>query len=116
MSLAEGWINFTLLILVVDRTPPFVFGCPDDILRIIERGEATFLAISWNPPFANDPNPPVTTSSTHDPGDDFFIGSTPVVYTFRDLYENAVNCTFVVDIVESKVDFAYTIPNLAFCD
>lgn len=79
-----------------------------DITRIIERGTATPLVITWDPePFANDLNPPVTLVASHDSGDLFDISTTTVVYTFRDRFENAANCTFVVDIIASNVVFDF---------
>ncbi|KAJ8038330.1 Hyalin [Holothuria leucospilota] len=69
-------------------------GMVDELL-----GKQLFARISWTEPFANDAYPPITTVSTHVPGDIFLVGSTAVTYTFSDRYANQAQCSFLVIIL-----------------
>ena len=56
------------------------------------------VSVSWAAPTATDTNA-VTLTSTHNPGDTFPIGDTPVTYTARDDAGNTAQVSFMVFII-----------------
>ena len=83
-------------VLAVDDVAPMIFGCPNsDTYPVSCRVPAR--TVNWIPPTATDNSggiPAVTT--THQPGESFPVGTTPVVYTFTDSEGNSAQCTFTV--------------------
>ena len=53
--------------------------------------------MSWTPPTASDNSGTVSLTSTHQPGDAFFIGVTNITYTAVDSYSN--QATLVITII-----------------
>ena len=56
------------------------------------------VAVSWTAPTATDFYD-VTLTSTHNPGDTFQIGNTPVTYTATDEAGNTAQASFTVFII-----------------
>ena len=87
----------------VDTTPPDVLGCPADIHRTTDIG-AKQATVTWTEPWAYDKSGNVALlHQTHQSGEEFEIGSTPVSYTFADQSDNFVNCAFIVIVDECKL-------------
>ncbi|REJ81428.1 MAG: HYR domain-containing protein, partial [Bacteroidetes bacterium] len=84
-------------IRVRDNQPPVVNNC---IVEIVVNAPANScsMPVSWTAPTASDLCSPVTTISTHVPGNTFTVGITPVTYTFRDTSGNESICTFNVRV------------------
>ena len=66
-------------------------------MYIASSGDAP-VAVSWTAPTVTDTNR-VTLTSTHNPGDTFPIGSTPVTYTARNEAGNTAQVSFTVFII-----------------
>ena len=85
-------------VIVEDVTSPVISGCfGTDI--IVVAGPSCEGVANWVAPTATD-NCGVTLSSTHDPGDTFPFGRTPVTYTAEDVAGNIATCTFDVVVVD----------------
>ncbi len=88
-----------------DTTPPDITGCPDqDIVETTLVGQDS-ITVSWEEPTATDDSgdEPMRVT-THEPGSQFFVGTTTVVYTFTDGSGNTATCEFNV-IVSRKTCF-----------
>ena len=80
-----------------DIIPPVVSNCPAPILVPVA-SPATQARANWAPePSATD-NSGVApmVSLSHNSGDNFALGTTPVVYTFTDAAGNSQVCQFTV--------------------
>ncbi|XP_071824179.1 uncharacterized protein [Apostichopus japonicus] len=87
--------RFTVTIL--DQTPPQIFGCPQVPITATLSPDGSETPVSFTPPTATDNSLGiVTTSSTHNPGETFPLGTTPVTYQFRDESGNIDQCEFAV--------------------
>ena len=79
-----------------DVTPPVISGCPDNISQTTTGSSAT---VNWTPPIATDNcTDPQNLTSTHQPGDNFPLGISTVVYTATDAAGNQANCSFDVTV------------------
>ena len=81
-----------------DEVDPVIVGSLTDITMYIASSGDVPVAVSWTAPTATDTNG-VTLTSTHNPGDTFQIGSTPVTYTARDEAGNTAQVSFTVVII-----------------
>ena len=95
-----------LFLLKVDTTIPVVHNCPSNITSIIEIGQSSQV-VSWTEPYATDPaglrsSNPVTQS--HNPGQQFQVGTTMISYTFYDSSGNEATCTFAVVVTEGNTN------------
>ena len=79
-----------------DVSPPVISGCPADIEISAPTGSSSSVA-TWTNPTARDNSgvTPVRTA-THESGDIFSAGTTPVVITFTDAAGNSATCSFNV--------------------
>jgi large repetitive protein len=85
----------------VDSQPPVISNCPGTITQnLINACESV---ISWTPPTANDNCSVASFSSTHNPGDQFDVGMTPVTYTATDAYGNTTTCAFDVIVHDTML-------------
>jgi gliding motility-associated-like protein len=87
-------------VIVKDQTPPLVFNCPSTIKVLATascKGKAT-----WAAPIFTDNCSAVTVTSSHEPGDEFLLGTTTVTYTGTDANDNTTRCEFNVQ-VEDKL-------------
>jgi ELWxxDGT repeat protein len=78
-----------------DVVGPTIFGCPSNITLTTTATSAT---TTWTPPTATDACSTTTISSNFNSGASFPIGSTTVVYTARDVANNATTCSFIVTV------------------
>jgi gliding motility-associated-like protein len=79
----------------MDAIPPVISACPAaNIAASLSSGCS--MPVSWIPPTATDNCGGVTIVSTHNSGDNFPKGTTPVVYTATDDYGNTATCSFNV--------------------
>ena len=81
-----------------DEVDPVIVGSLTDITMYIASSGDAPVAVSWTAPTATDTNG-VTLTSTHNPGDTFQIGNTPVTYTARDEAGNTAQVSFTVVII-----------------
>ena len=82
----------------VDAVDPVVTRCPDAASGAIPTGQSS-VAVNWLAPTASDNSQlPVSTDSTHSPGDTFGLGVTTVIYTFTDSVGNTATCSFLVTV------------------
>jgi hypothetical protein len=90
-------------VTVHDNTKPLVSGCPGNIVVQTDPGNPSCSqTATWIEPTATDNcGGSVTTTSTHTPGSTFPVGSTQVVYTFKDAVNNASYCVFYVTVVDN---------------
>jgi len=58
--------------------------------------------VTWNAPTASDNCAIDTFTSTHNPGDTFDVGTTPVTYTATDVNGNVSTCTFNVTVEDNE--------------
>ena len=84
--------------LETDDVDPVISGTLSDITMYIASSGDAPVAVSWTAPTATDTNG-VTLTSTHNPGDTFPIGNTPVTYTARDEAGNTAQVSFTVLII-----------------
>ena len=87
---------------IPDVEDPVITGCPGTQTGVTDSGIATG-TVSWTAPTATDNSGTHTLTSTHNPGDSFPIGTTPVTYTSTDAAGNTDICTFDV-IVNGEFD------------
>ncbi|XP_072045668.1 hyalin-like isoform X2 [Amphiura filiformis] len=100
----ENTCEFFVSFEIVDTTPPDIITCPKDIHTTTEVGTSG-ISVSWSIPFAMDHSGIILTSATHEPGHMFPVGSTDVIYIFKDESGNQDRCNFTVNI-----DIVDTIP------
>ena len=87
----------------MDTTPPDVYGCPADIRRTTNI-KSQEVAVTWTDPWAYDKSGKVLLfHQTHQSGENFDIGLTPVSYTFADQSDNVAVCNFIVIVDERKL-------------
>ena len=81
-----------------DDVDPVISGSLEDITMYIASSGDAPVSVSWTTPTATDTHG-VTLTSTHNPGDTFPIGNTPVIYTARDEAGNTAQVSFTVSII-----------------
>jgi hypothetical protein len=87
----------TQVVTIIDQEKPVLTACPSNITVNAPTGLCT-ATVSWNPPVATDNCTNLQTTSTHQPGAVFQVGSTTVVYTATDVGNNSAVCSFVVTV------------------
>ncbi|KAJ8041487.1 Hyalin [Holothuria leucospilota] len=92
----------TFLVTVHDDTPPVITGCPIKVVATLLYG-ATSMSLFWDEPSVTDNSADVNITSSHSPGDVFFVGSTSVDYTVTDPSGNKASCFFAV-VVQPVID------------
>ena len=91
----------TFYVHVIDVTEPQVV-CPQNITVNNDAG-ACGANVTWTPPSPIDNCLGVaTTSSTHNPGDFFPVGTTIVTYDIEDAAGNTTSCSFEVTVSDSE--------------
>ncbi|XP_071961171.1 uncharacterized protein [Antedon mediterranea] len=88
-------------ITINDNEAPQVTVCPGNITDFT-LPDLAYNTSSWTPPNATDNSGYVETSSTHEPGDEFYIGTTEVMYNFTDGSQNVATCVFTVTITDDQ--------------
>ncbi|XP_072175625.1 uncharacterized protein [Diadema setosum] len=86
----------------IDNEAPDISGCPIDQSVGTDPGQATAV-VTWTEPTATDNAGPATLASTHSSGQVFALGTTPVVYTATDSYNNSYSgCTFNITVTDDE--------------
>jgi gliding motility-associated-like protein len=85
---------------------PLIDGCPADVLA--KAGESGEVAATWEPPTASTRCGPLTLTGSHQPGDIFPVGTTPVTYTAANDAGTTVTCTFNVIVSYEDLDIEVT--------
>ncbi|WP_254094638.1 HYR domain-containing protein [Dawidia soli] len=85
---------------------PLIAGCPADVLA--KAGESGEIAVTWEPPTASTRCGPLILMGSHQPGDIFPVGSTPVTYTAANDAGATVTCTFNVIVSYEDLDIEVT--------
>ena len=91
----EGTTTCSFTVTVTDDEDPLLTNCPTNISVAADAGCNQL--VNWTPPTASD-NCNVTLSSSHNPGDNFTLGTTTVTYTATDDSGNSVSCSFDVTV------------------
>ena len=73
-------------------------GCPGPITEMVSAGTNTAI-ITWTEPTATDNSgmTPIVTQS-HQPGGNYPVGTTQVIYTYNDDAGNSAVCSFTITI------------------
>ena len=99
----NGFCLFSITVL--ENQPPEISGCPADIVVGTDPGLCE-AAVNWTPPTATD-NCFIALDedfiSTHNPGDLFPAGITPVTYTATDLDGFSSQCLFTVTVTDTEI-------------
>ncbi len=95
-----GFRNLT--ITVVDNQPPVIAGGPGNISVTNNPGQC-YATVSWVPPTATDNCGILSFTSTHNPGDLFPIGQTPVTYTATDVNNVVQQLNFLVTVSDAEL-------------
>lgn len=94
-------------ITVTDNIDPVVSGCPPGINLTPNVLDCT-PPVTWTAPSFNDECGLASVTSSHNPGDNFPIGSALVTYTATDNYGNTSNCQFNVVVNPPFIDSLIT--------
>ena len=79
-----------------DTTPPVIMNCPESSVCTVQIG-ATGRRCTWTEPTAVDESGVApTVVQSHQPGDEFQLGTSNVMYTFMDQAANEAVCTFTI--------------------
>ena len=93
---------FECLFAAVDRVPPTIQGCPQNINEEVGLG-TQFTTVTWVAPTATDDSGQTpTVIASHNPGSTFSVGTTTVTYTFRDQAANSNVCRFEVTVTPGR--------------
>lgn len=117
MIAADGSGNSSTCTLSVqfrDQMAPVISGCPANITVNTGMGNTDCqIAVNWTPPTVSDNCSPVlgttTLTSTHVPGQQFFVGTTTVTYTATDPAGNSSTCSFTVTVTDNTIPTIYCI-------
>ncbi|XP_071824330.1 uncharacterized protein [Apostichopus japonicus] len=93
--------RFIVSVIVVDTDPPMLL-CPGDIVIAVLIGVRSE-RVDWPFPIVSDPSQPVTlVRASHNPGEEFLVGTTTVEYAYSDARSNTGTCSFDVTIIEEN--------------
>ena len=80
----------------IDPTAPIISNCPQSTQYTIPIG-TTSRVVTWTEPTATDDSGLApTVIQSHQPGSSFPVGTTQVMYTFRDAVGNEAICSFEI--------------------
>ncbi|MEM7185977.1 MAG: HYR domain-containing protein, partial [Bacteroidota bacterium] len=97
--------SFTVTVLDVEDP---AISCPGNITVSNDAGSCDAV-VTWTAPVGTDNCPGPVTTSTHNPGDTFPVGTTTVTYTVTDASGNTAMCSFDVTVNDTE-DPAITCP------
>lgn len=80
-----------------DNEAPTFLSCPSDNTTGTDIGQP-YATVLWTPPTAQDNNM-VVVNSNYDPGDQFSLGTTDVIYIAEDPSGNTDECRFTVTVI-----------------
>lgn len=86
---------------LVDQDAPVIADCPTTITQAVTDGCTT--VVTWIPPTTSDNCSVASFTSTAEPGSNFPVGTTSVVYTAVDNYGNTSTCSFDVIVTDNIV-------------
>jgi len=89
-------------VTVINNGPPLILDCPEDISLVADAGLCEAIA-TWTPPVPDENCNATVTSSSHQPGDAFEIGTTTVSYVITDTNGNTNTCDFDITVVYSQI-------------
>ncbi|XP_041457583.1 mucin-17-like [Lytechinus variegatus] len=90
--------SFLVNIIAVDTTPPVILNCPSPLDVVIDFG-ATSGVVGWQTVSATDNSGQVDIlRRSHNNGDIFTLGTTPVTIEFTDPSANTALCSFLVTV------------------
>ena len=101
-------------VIVTDNEVPSIIGCLNDIQVNTDQGDCGAI-VNWIPPTFQD-NCGASMVSTHNPGDNFPVGTTTVTYTVTDNSGNVSICTFDVIVTDNEAPMVNCIQNMESCD
>ncbi|XP_077864995.1 uncharacterized protein LOC102809804 [Saccoglossus kowalevskii] len=106
-SCVTGWSGE---VCELDIEPPTLQACPTNLKIETERNKRTGSVI-WNEPIYTDNSPHVWLTTSHEPGSNFKIGATTVVYSAVDQAGNTAECSFVVRVEDNQKPSITGCPN-----
>ena len=84
---------------------PAIANCPQSFSQDVPLGSVS-TPVTWTEPTATDNSGLVpTVTGSHQPGDNFPVGTTQVTYTVSDMAGNQAQCSFSVTIGRSCLLF-----------
>ncbi|XP_072042252.1 hyalin-like [Amphiura filiformis] len=96
--------SFNINTVSVDTSPPQVTSCPYNITNTVQ-GNDTSAKIYWKTPEAFDlSGDELAIIASYNPGDEFSVGTTKVVYKFADSAQNSAACSFTVTIATVTIE------------
>lgn len=101
--------NVNQTVTIADSTDPVFSNCPSNISQTNDLGDCGAL-VSWTPPTASDNCSGFTVTSSHDPGDNFPLGTTTVTYVVTDVAGHTDSCSFDVTISDSEAPVIIACP------
>ncbi len=85
-------------VVVKDQVAPVISSCPEDTTLSVTALPGS-IAVDWRAPVVSDDCGIVSTTSSHNPGDSFPVGTTVVTYTATDISGNTATCSFKINIL-----------------
>jgi len=96
------------VVTILDTIAPAIAACPADVVIVPDSSDCSPV-ITWVQPTVSDNCTP-TMVSTHNPGDNFPVGTTTVVYDAEDQSGNTTTCSFAITIEPSAVTVVVASP------
>lgn len=103
-----------VMVTLIDNVAPVISGCPSNFV-VTPTSLNCSPPATWTPPIASDVCG-ATLTSTHQPGDNFPLGTTTVTYNAADSSGNSATCSFTVTINAPQLDNVITVSNPNPCD
>jgi len=91
-----------MTITVIDNAPPVLVNCPTDISVANDAGQCNAV-VMWTPPMIGDTCTTNSLTASHNPGDQFPVGTTPVTYSAQDASGNTSSCGFNVIVTDQDM-------------
>ena len=85
----------------IDGTDPLISGCPGTVAADNDAGLCSAV-VNWTAPTASDNCALQSFTATHDPGETFPVGTTPVTYTATDACGHTATCSFDVIVSDNE--------------
>lgn len=97
-------------VTVTDVQKPVINGIPANI-SVTNDATVCGANVNWTAPVATDNCPGVTLTSTHQPGQQFPVGTTVVTYTAVDAYGNSSTASFNVTVTDNERPVINNLPS-----
>ena len=102
---ASNSVVESFTITVNDNEKPIISNCPSDVIRTSDAGVCT-ANVSWTEPLVTDncsSGSNIVWTKSHNPGDEFSVGETIVIYTATDEKGNVSDaCSFTVTVTDNQ--------------